>query len=88
MPNLADSVGLKVICPSCGLENDVTLSQIRVSQDSSVECACRGESECPPFHLAKLLASADIDELVAAWKRLEGQAMDLGGRLEIIPQRS
>ena len=88
MTNLADSVVLKVICASCGLENDVTLSQIRLSQDPTAECAYRGESECPPFYLAKLLASADIDELVAAWKRLEEQATSLGGRLEIIPQRS
>jgi len=81
---LANYVVFKLACPSCGLENDLTLSQILLSQDLAAECSCRGESECPPFYFAGLLDHVDIEELLTVWRRLETQADRQGGKLEIL----
>ena len=75
---------LKFVCPVCGLEDRLTLSQILLSQDLVTECSCRGESECPPFYYADLLDPVNVQEFLAVWERLETQARSQGGDLEII----
>jgi len=55
MTDLASRVVVRVQCPSCGLEDDLTLEQIIMFQDTKQACTCRGESECPPYYFADLL---------------------------------
>jgi hypothetical protein len=83
--NLAEQVVLSIRCPSCRLENDVSLAEILLSEEAGLTCACRGESECPPLYLAGLLSTADIRELTAVWQRLEHQAEGQGGSLRLAP---
>ncbi len=83
MTDLGEGAVLRFRCPSCGLENSLTLAQVILSQDSEQACTCRGESECPPFYYADLFNRSDIDELLQVWRRLQEQAEGRGATLGV-----
>jgi hypothetical protein len=86
MVDIADSAVLVMRCPSCGLEYEVPLSRVLVSQALLNEgCSARGESECPPLFLAGLVPRESIEALRDAWQRAEADAAKVGARLVVRP---
>lgn len=82
--DILQSVSVELPCNQCGHRYQVTLAQILVSQDALThECLARGEAECEPLVVARLLDHDVVEAFRDAWDGLASAARASGGVLRV-----
>jgi hypothetical protein len=82
--DILEVVAIEFPCRACGDRYEITLKQIRLSQQMLHEgCPVPSHfvTECPPPYYADLLGCELIEELRRTWERLEKKALAGGGDL-------
>jgi hypothetical protein len=87
--DILDLVCLVVPCAACGGTAEISARVVRGSEKMLHEgCPVQNSRNCPEIYYSSLIDSKALDELCAAWSRLEASARAHGNEAVLRPSGS
>ena len=84
--NILDLVSLVVPCAACGGTTEISARVVLGSEKMLHEgCPVQNPRNCPEVYYASLIDSKALDDLCAAWSRLEASARAHGSEAVLRP---